>query len=74
MSSDIRLDIGRYFERHGRKPSGRGYWTFRIVSPIVTAKDHVLALQEETTFKAACDRALSVAALRRSTRVVLLPE
>ncbi|MCP3400392.1 hypothetical protein [Bradyrhizobium sp. CCGB20] len=74
MEQEIRIDIGPFFRRHGRKPSGRGYWVFQIVSPLATAKDHILAPQEEMAFKAACERALEVAALRRATRVLLLPE
>ncbi len=74
MSDEIRIDIGPYFRRHGRKPSGRGYWVFRIVSQRATAKDHILAPQEELAFKVACDRAYKVAELRRSIRIQLLPE
>jgi hypothetical protein len=74
MEPEIRIDIAPFFRRHGRKPGGRGYWVFRIVSPVATAKDHILAPQEEMPFKAACERALEVAALRRATRVLLLPE
>lgn len=69
-----KIDIAPYFRRYGRKPSGRGYWVFQIVSPLATAKDHILAPQEEMAFKAACERALEVAARRRSKRVRLLPE
>ena len=74
MADDIRIDIGRYFEKHGRKPAGRGYWVFRIVSPLATARDHELRIPEEMAFKDACQRALEVAALRKSTRIILLPE
>lgn len=74
MADDIRIDVGRYFERHGRKPSGRGYWAFRIVSPLATAKDHELRMPEEMAFKDACERALEVAAFRRSKMILVLPE
>jgi hypothetical protein len=59
---DIRIDIGRYFARHGRKPAGRGYWVFRIVSPLATAKDHELRMPEEMAFKS---RARGPCRLRR---------
>lgn len=74
MADEPRIDIGRYFKRHGRMPSGRGYWVFRIVSPLPTAKDHELRMSEEMAFKDACERALEVAVLRNSTRIILLPE
>jgi hypothetical protein len=47
---------------------------FRILSPLATAKDHIFAPQEEMQFKAACERAIEIAALRKSTRIQLLPE
>lgn len=74
MADEPRIDIGRYFERHGRKPAGRGYWVFRIVSPLATVNDKVLRMSEEVAFKDACERALEVAALRKSTRIIVLPE
>ncbi|WP_454651580.1 hypothetical protein [Bradyrhizobium liaoningense] len=51
MTDEIRIDIGRYFERHERKPSGRGDWVFRLVSPLATAKDHELRMPEEMAFR-----------------------
>lgn len=74
MADEIRIDIARYYRAHRRKPSGRGYWVFRIVSRLATAKDHILAPQEELAFKDACQRAYEVAELRRATRIELLPE
>jgi hypothetical protein len=74
MADDIRLDVAPYYNCRGRMPSGRGYWPFRIVSPIVTAHDHDLRMPEEMAFKDACDRALEVAALRKAKKIILLPE
>lgn len=73
MADDIRIDVAPYYNRKGRMPSGRGYWVFRIVSPLPTAKDHELRIPEEMAFKDACERALEVAALRKSKRILLLP-
>ncbi|WP_027514750.1 hypothetical protein [Bradyrhizobium sp. WSM1417] len=70
MAGEIRIDIERYYRRHGKRPSGRGYWAFQLVSAIATAKDHIRAPQEEMPFKAACE----VATLRRAKMIVLLPE
>lgn len=74
MTDEIRIDIIRYYDRHGRKPKGRGYWVFRIRSPRVTAKDHIYAAQEERQFKSACDRAVEIAAPCRAARIQLLPK
>lgn len=41
---------------------------------LATAKDHVHSPQEEMPFKAACERALEVATLRRAKMIMLLPE
>ena len=41
MVDEIRIDIGRYFETHGKKPSGRGYWAFKIISRLATANDQI---------------------------------
>jgi len=74
MPEEIRIDIIRHYDRHGKKPAGRGYWLFRMVSPRATAKDHTYAPQEEMEFNAACARVLDIAAMRKATRILLLPE
>jgi hypothetical protein len=73
MDTDITIDTQTY-ERHHGKPVGRAYWSFKIVSPSVTAKDHVFTTHTPVTYQAACQRAREVAALRRSDQIVLLPE
>lgn len=74
MADEIRIDIGRYYRQHGKRPRGRGYWSFQLVSALATAKDHIHAPQEEMPFGAACERALEVATLRRAKMIILLPE
>lgn len=74
MTDEIRIDIGRYYRHHRKKPSGRGYWSFQLVSALPTAKDHIHAPQEEMPFRAACERALEVATLRRAKMIILLPQ
>ena len=36
----ITIDIESYQRKHG-KPVGRAFWTFRIVAPTATFKDHI---------------------------------
>ncbi|MGX9427959.1 hypothetical protein [Bradyrhizobium sp. LeoA1S1] len=73
MSNDIRIDIESYERRYGR-PTGKAYWTFKIISPTVTAKDKVITMDTAIPFKAACERVRRIAALRRSELIVLVPE
>jgi hypothetical protein len=52
----------RDYDRHhdlrktGKKPVGRAFWTFRIVSPTVTFKDHVFTTDKPVTFQAAMEK------------------
>jgi hypothetical protein len=62
---DIRIDTSRYEARHG-KPNGKRVWSFTIVSPTMTIKDHYFRTHEAVTFSSACTRARQLAILRRS--------
>jgi hypothetical protein len=69
----IEIDTSRYENKTGKKPVGRAFWTFRIVSPTVTIKDHIFTTDKPVTFQAACERAGELATLRRCDQIVLLP-
>ena len=63
----------RYEREHGRKPQGKRFWRFILVSPSVTAKDHTLALDQIMTYPAALERAQQIAGLRKSIRIIVEP-
>ena len=69
----IEIDTNRYESKTGKKPVGRGFWTFRIVSPVVTVDDQVFTTAVPVTYDAACERAIDLAMIRGSNRVVLVP-
>lgn len=69
----IEVYTGRYEREHLRKPTGRRFWRFTLVSPTITAKDHTLALDEAMTYQKALERAQEVARLRRSVRIIVEP-
>jgi hypothetical protein len=71
--SEIPVDTSRYERKHGRKPVGRRYWSFTLVSSSITAKDHPLLLQDEMTYQKALERAQEVAARRKSERIIVEP-
>ncbi|MCK1668682.1 hypothetical protein [Bradyrhizobium sp. 153] len=68
----IPIDTRRWEREHGRKPTGRQFWTFRIISPRITAKDFEFTTEEAMTYPAACKVAREKAALRKSDQIVLL--
>jgi hypothetical protein len=72
MSDNIRIDTDDYEREYG-KPVGRAFWTFKIISATVTAKDHIFTMDKPVTFQAAYQRACDLAALRRADYIVLLP-
>jgi hypothetical protein len=49
MSDDIRIDTESYEREYG-KPVGRAFWTFKIISPTVTTKDHVFRMDKPGDF------------------------
>lgn len=71
--SDIEVYTGRYEREHLRKPAGRRFWRFTLVSRTITAKDHSLSLDEAMTYDKALERAKHVAELRRSVRIIVEP-
>jgi hypothetical protein len=71
--TEITIDTSIYESKTGRKPVGRAFWTFRIVSDSVTIADKFLHSDQPATYDAALKRAKEVAILRRSTRIVVEP-
>lgn len=71
--SEIEVYTGRYEREHLRKPVGRGYWRFTLVSGSITAKDHSLVIDEQMTYQKALERAQHVAELRKSVRIIVEP-
>jgi hypothetical protein len=71
--SEITIDTTTYECKTGKKPVGRAFWTFKIISPTVTFKDHIFTTEKPVTFQAACECARELATLRRSDQIVLLP-
>lgn len=69
----MEVDTTRYEREHGRKPAGRRFWRFILVSDTITAKDHYLDASKAETYDAALKRAIDVAELRRATRVEVEP-
>ena len=68
---NIRTDI---FERvNGRKPRGRGYWRFQLVTDRVTERDHFVNSKVDQTYSAALNAATEIALRRRSHTIVVLP-
>lgn len=55
--ADIEVYTARYEREHGHKPVGRRFWCFTLVSPIATAKDHFLNMDDEQrTYQRALER------------------
>lgn len=71
--SEIEIYTDRYEREHGRRPAGRRFWRFMLVSSSVTTKDHYLDIGQATTYEKALERALEVARLRRSERIIVEP-
>jgi hypothetical protein len=71
--TEITIDTSSYQRKTGQKPVGRAFWTFRIVSESVTIADKIVSSDQPATYVAALAKAKQVAALRRSTRIVVEP-
>jgi hypothetical protein len=69
----MQVDTTRYEREHGRKPTGRRFWRFILVSDTITAKDHYLDANKAETYDVALKRAIEVAELRRAARVEVEP-
>jgi len=72
MSTEIPIDIEDYERRFG-KPAGRAFWKFRIVSTDSAIRDHIFATHKPVTFQEACGEARELARMRRSEKIVLVP-
>jgi hypothetical protein len=70
--TDIQIDIDDYQRRFG-KPVGRDFWRFRIISSSPAVRDHVFTTNKAVTFQEACREAREIAELRRSEKIVLVP-
>ena len=70
---EIEVYTERYEREHGHKPVGRRFWSFTIVSPTVTVKDHFLHIGEAMTYEKALARAKEVAERRKSERIIVEP-
>lgn len=72
--AEFEVYTGRYEREHGHKPVGRRFWCFTLVSPMATAKDHFLNLDDQQrTYDAALTKAREVAELRKSARIIVEP-
>ncbi|MGX1418301.1 hypothetical protein [Bradyrhizobium elkanii] len=71
--AEIEVYTERYEREHGHKPVGRRFWSFTIVSPIATAKDHFLHTEQAMTYDKALEKAMEVAIKRRSERIIVEP-
>jgi len=49
--SEITIDTTTYERKTGKKPVGRAFWTFKIISPTVTFKDHIFTTEKPVTFQ-----------------------
>ena len=62
------------YERvNGRKPRGRGYWCFKLVTDRVTERDHFVNSKVDQTYPSALKEATRIAVMRRSQTIVVLP-
>lgn len=71
--AEIEVYTGRYEREHNQKPVGRRFWAFTLVSSTVTAKDHYLPMDKAMTYEKALERAMEVAKLRKSERIIVEP-
>ena len=69
---DTRIDTEDY-ERRYEKPAGRAFWSFRIVSADPAIRDHVFTTRKPVIFQEACREARELAKMRRSEKIVLVP-
>jgi hypothetical protein len=69
----IPIDTSRYERAHGA-PRGRRFWSFMIVSPSVTSKDHYWRTDKPETYQTACARVREIAQIRRSEMIILQPD
>jgi hypothetical protein len=70
ISKDIRSVLRGAIDR---PPVAHRFLRFTLVSSLATAKDHFLDMEESMTYQRALERALEVAKLRKSVRVIVEP-
>ena len=72
--SEIEVYTGRYEREHLRKPAGRRFWRFTLVSSRSTVADHPLVLQDAMTYQKALAEAQRVAEARKFIeRIIVEP-
>ncbi|WFU66733.1 hypothetical protein [Bradyrhizobium brasilense] len=71
--TEIEVHTDRYEREHGRKPAGRRFWRFTLVSSTVTAKDHHLDIGQPLAYRAALEQAKEMARLRKSEQIIVKP-
>ena len=69
---DILIDTEDSERRFG-KPVGRAFWSFLIVSADPAIRDHVFTTRKPVIFQEACREARELAKMRRSGKIVLVP-
>ena len=72
MASEIPIDSQDYERRFG-KPSGRAFWSFRIISTAPAIRDHVFTTRKPVNFQEACRQAREFAKMRQSDKIILAP-
>jgi hypothetical protein len=70
--TDIPIDTEDYERRFG-EPVGRAFWSFRIVSADPAIRNHVFTTRKPVIFQEACRQARELAKMRRSGKIVLVP-
>jgi hypothetical protein len=70
--TDIAIDTKDYEYRFGT-PAGRAFWSFRIVSADPAIRDHVFTTHKPVIFQEACREARELAKMRRSEKIILVP-
>ncbi|MCP3475522.1 hypothetical protein NLM33_35105 [Bradyrhizobium sp. CCGUVB1N3] len=73
VRAEMRFDTSLWEREHGKKPSGKRKWRFRIVSPHNTVADYEFTVSAALTFPSACRVAIERARQRHSDRIVVLP-
>jgi hypothetical protein len=70
--TDIPIDTEDYEHRFS-KPLGRAFWSFRIVSADPAIRDHAFTTHKPVIFPEACRQARELATMRRSERIIPVP-
>jgi hypothetical protein len=68
---EIEVYTARYEREHGHKPQGKRFWRFILVSQNVTARDHMLVLDQPMIYPMALEKAQEAAGQRKSIRILV---